>query len=104
MNVTVNLFEVFYRTTEDAFEPFVITADQKELSVFYDMSKVVVRAIAPVTDVDILRSGYNGMSVDNGAKGTKFVLLMNRLQESGCIQMRAQILKCVDMNAIRTLD
>ena len=77
-----------------SYEPFlmdVLCSKKKKLSILDYVSHVVVRAIAPVTDVDILRSGYNGMSVNNGAKGTKFVLLVNRLQKSGCIQMRIKV-------------
>ena len=72
-------YQAFYR---DNYLSLVIKSSLKEGN---NAESVVVRAIAPVTDVDILRAGYNWMSVNNGAKGTKFVLLVNRLQESFCI-------------------
>ena len=69
-----------------------------------DMGHVVILAIASVADVDILRAGCDGMPVNNGAKGTKLILTVNWLQQSIRIQMRVQILKRVDMNAICALD
>lgn len=78
-----NIEGVLVRKVKLSNEPLlvhVLGSKQKVLFVFNNMSHVVIRAIAPVANINVFRTGRNGMSVNNGTEGAKLVLTVNRLQ------------------------
>ena len=81
--VNRNVEGVLVRKVEISNKPLlvhVLASEQKVLFVFNNVGHIVIRAIAPVADIDVFRSVRNGMSVNNGAEGAKLVLVVNRLQ------------------------
>ena len=65
------------------------------------MSHVVVGTVSPVCDIDIAGFRKEGDTVYHGAEGAKFVLFMDRLEESIHIQVGIHIKQGVYMNTVK---
>lgn len=80
------------KLSNKSFGMDVFGTEQKILVLFHAMSHVVIRAIAPVTDKDILGARQRGVPVYHVAESPKFIFLANRLDQCLCISMLLQVI------------
>lgn len=82
-DIYLNVKGIRVRKIKISNKPFgmdVFGTEQKILVLFHDMSHVVIRAIAPVTDKDIFRAGQHGVPVYHVAESPELIFLVNRLE------------------------
>ena len=84
-----------------SFGQDILETEEEVLPFLHDMSHVVVGTVSPVCDIDIAGFRKEGVTVYHGAEGAKFVLFMDRLEESIHIQMGIHIKQGVYMNTVK---
>lgn len=77
--MVVKFFDTIQREAEYFFGFGICTADKEELPVFYDMGKIIIGSITPVTDIDI--GSVRLCTVNHLAKGTVLIAFACRLDE-----------------------
>ena len=88
------------KIAEHPFQQNIFCAENKILSVFYDMCHVVVRAVSAATDINISGAWQHRMSVSRRAEGPEFIFEADRLDEGIRINMSVKVIKSVDMHAV----
>lgn len=78
----------------------ILCTEQKILSIFNDMRHIVVRAIPPVPNIDILRAWTGPVPVHDGTESPEFVFLMDWLKQYVRVNVTVKIIKGIDMDAI----
>ena len=106
-NPDIDVKRFFFREVEIANEAFrvdIFGAEQKELTLFYYMSHVVIGTIATVANIDILTSFENLMAVNHVAESAKFIFVMNRLDQGIRISVCCEIIKSIKMHTVDPSD
>ena len=76
-------FYPFQAAPKDAFVFFICASDQEILPVFNDMGKIIIRRIAPVTEIDVRRAACwaGACGVYHLAEGAVFIVFAPRLDD-----------------------
>lgn len=91
-----------FEISDQAFGMNVLCAEEEILSLFHYMCHVVVGAVAPVANVDILPSGERPMPVHDVAECAKFVFFMHGLEDGVRIDVCIKVKKGIYMYAVDT--
>lgn len=75
-------------------------AEKKILFPFYNMSHIIIRAVAPVANENCFCIRNAHMTVYKLAKSSEFIFLMSRLYQCICINMPVQVIENIDMHAV----
>lgn len=86
--------------SDQAFGMDILCTEEEMLPLFHHMCHVVVGAITPVANVDILSAGESHVTVYNVAKCAKFVFLMHGLEDCVRIDVIIKVKKSIDMDAV----
>ena len=76
----------------------ILGTEKETLPVLDDMGHVIVRAIAPVPNVDIPDAGEDSVSANDGTEGPELVLVMDGLENGVGIDPLFQVIKGVKVN------
>lgn len=88
------------KISDQAFGMDIFCAEEEILSLFHHMCHVVVGAVAPVANVDILPAGERSVPVHNVAECAKFVFFMHGLEDRVRIDVCVKVKKSIDMYAV----
>ena len=80
----------------------VFCAKEEELSLFHDMSHVVIGTVPPVTDKDISGPRRCDVAVDHATESPEFILLMDGLEEGVGISMLLQVIEGIQVHAVES--
>lgn len=89
-----------FKISDQAFGMDTLCAKEKILSLFHHMGHVVVGAVAPVANVDILPAGESPVPVHDVTECAKFVFFMHRLEDGVRIDVCIQVKKGINMYAV----
>ena len=79
----------------------ILGTEKETLPVLDDMGHVIVRAIAPVPNVDIPDAGEDSVSANDGTEGPELVLVMDGLENGVGIDPLFQVIKGVKVNTLK---
>lgn len=80
----------------------VFCAKEEELSLFHDMSHVVIGTVPPVTDKYISGPRRCDVAVDHATESPEFILLMDGLEEGVGISMLLQVIEGIQVHAVES--
>ena len=99
LNTAVHFPQAVNQMPEDAFESLVIAADEEELSVFYDMCKIIIRGIAHISKI-YRRRAAPGCRVDHLTECSVFIAFPARLDHEVRESPVKNRVKGIDMDLI----
>ena len=79
----------------------ILGTEKETLPVLDDMGHVIVRAIAPVPNIDIPDAGEDSVSVNDETEGPELVLVMDGLENGVGIDPLFQVIKGVEVNTVK---
>lgn len=91
-----------FKIPNQTFGMDILCAEKEILFLFHNMCHVIVGAIAPVANVDILPAGESFVPVHDVAKCAKFVFFMHRLEDGIRIDVCIKVEKGIYMYAVDT--
>ena len=91
-----------FKISDQAFGMDILCTEEEILPLFHHMCHVVVGAVAPVANVDILPAGKGSVPVHDVTECTKFVFFMHGLEDSVRIDVCVKVKKSIDMYAVDT--
>ena len=101
----INIKGLRFRKFKISDQPFgmdVLCAQEEILSLFHHMCHVVVGAVAPVANIDILPAGERPVPVHDVAECAKFVFFMHGLEDGIRIDVSIKVKKGIYMYAVDT--
>lgn len=81
----------------------ILGTKKEALSVFDHMGHIVVRAVSPVSDIDVFCAWGDRMPVNNGAEGAEFIFVMDGLEEGVGIDAFFQVIKGIEAETCNSL-
>ena len=91
-----------FKISDQAFGMDILCAEEEILSLFHHMGHVVVGAVPPVANVDILPAGERPVPVHDVAECAKFVFFMYGLEDGVRIDVCIEVKKGINMYAVDT--
>ena len=91
-----------FKISDQAFGMDILCAEEEILPLFHHMCHVVVGAVAPVANVDILPAGEGPVPVHDVTECTKFVFFMHGLEDGVRIDVCIEVKKGINMYAVDT--
>lgn len=85
---------------DKAFGMDVLCAEEEILSLFHDMSHVIIGAVPTVADEDVPGIWRRIKPVNHIAEGPEFILTVDRLDKCGRIGVLIQVIECIQVHAV----
>jgi len=89
-----------FEISDQAFGMDILCAEEEMLSLFRHMRHVVVGAVAPVANVDVLPAGERPVPVHDVAECAKFVFFMHGLEDGARVDVCIKVKKGVYMHTV----